>query len=133
MTARMDPYAWGTGRRKTAVARVRIKTGTGRFLVNGKPVEQFFSTLDTHRAATAPLLATESQSGYDIWVRVGGGGIIGQADAVKLGLARALMADHPAYEVALREKHLLTRDSRKVERKKYGLRKARRATQFSKR
>jgi small subunit ribosomal protein S9 len=128
-----DPYVWGTGRRKTSVARVRIKSGTGNFLVNGKPVEAFFTTQDTRRAANSPLVATESASGYDVWVSVSGGGISGQAGAVCLGLARALKIDHPDYEVVLRERGLLTRDPRMIERKKYGLRKARRATQFSKR
>jgi len=128
-----DPFVWGTGRRKTSVARVRIKSGTGNFLVNGKAVEAFFTTQDTKRAATSPLVATESANSYDVWVSVSGGGITGQAGAVCLGLARALKIDHPDYEVILRERHLLTRDPRMIERKKYGLRKARRATQFSKR
>jgi small subunit ribosomal protein S9 len=129
-----DPYVWGTGRRKTAVARVRIKSGgTGQFVVNGKAVDAFFTTDDTLRSATAPLNATESLASYDIWAQVDGGGITGQSDAVKLGLARALKVDHPDFEPALRANNLLTRDARKVERKKYGLRKARRATQFSKR
>jgi small subunit ribosomal protein S9 len=128
-----DPFVWGTGRRKTSVARVRLKTGSGQFLVNGRPVEQFFTTLDTRRSAMRALEATESRGTYDVWARVGGGGIMGQADAVSLGVARALKRDHPEFEVALREHGLLTRDPRMVERKKYGLRKARRATQFSKR
>jgi small subunit ribosomal protein S9 len=128
-----DPYVWGTGRRKTSVARVRIKSGAGSFLVNGKPVDEFFTTLDTRRAATSPLVATESAKSYDVWVTVNGGGVTGQAGAVSLGLARALKLDHPDYEAVLREQGLLTRDPRMIERKKYGLRKARRATQFSKR
>lgn len=128
-----DPYVWGTGRRKTAVARVRIKSGTGQFLVNGKKYDEFFTTEDTRRAVLSPLQATETVSSYDIWASVSGGGINGQGDAVKLGIARALKIDHPDFEPVLREQHLLTRDARKVERKKYGLRKARRATQFSKR
>jgi len=128
-----DPYVWGTGRRKTSVARVRIKAGSGQFLVNGKPVDEFFTTLDTKLSAVRALEATESRASYDVWARVGGGGINGQADAVSLGVARALKRDHPEFESILREHHLLTRDPRMVERKKYGLRKARRATQFSKR
>jgi small subunit ribosomal protein S9 len=129
-----DPFVWGTGRRKTAVARVRIKSGgSGQFIINGKKFDEFFTTDDTRRAALAPLNATESVGTYDIWVNVNGGGITGQSDAVKLGIARALKLDHPEYEAVLRTEHLLTRDARKVERKKYGLRKARRATQFSKR
>jgi len=128
-----DPYVWGTGRRKTSVARVRIKSGTGQFVVNGKPVEEFFSTLDTRRSALRALEATESRASYDVWAKVDGGGVTGQADAVSLGVARALKQDHPEFEQVLREHGLLTRDPRMVERKKYGLRKARRATQFSKR
>ncbi len=133
MVLSSDPYVWGTGRRKTSVARVRIKSGTGNFLVNGKSVEAFFTTQDTRRAASSPLVATESANSYDVWVSVSGGGITGQAGAVCLGLARALKIDHPDYEVVLRDRGLLTRDPRMIERKKYGLRKARRATQFSKR
>jgi small subunit ribosomal protein S9 len=128
-----DPYVWGTGRRKTAVARVRIKSGSGRFVVNGKAVEEFFTTADTRRLATQPLSVTESSGSYDISVNVSGGGVSGQAGAVCLGLARALKRDNPNLEAPLREHGLLTRDPRMIERKKYGLRKARRATQFSKR
>lgn len=133
MVLTSDPFVWGTGRRKTSVARVRIKSGTGNFSVNDKPVGEFFTTQDTMRAATSPLVATESANSYDVWVSVSGGGITGQAGAVCLGLARALKLDHPDYEGILREHGLLTRDPRMIERKKYGLRKARRATQFSKR
>ena len=133
MVLSTDPYIWGTGRRKTSVARVRIKSGTGQFLVNGRPVEEFFCNEDTLRAATQALTSTETRKSYDVWVRVAGGGPRGQADAVKLGVARALKTDNPDFEPVLREHHLLTRDPRKVERKKYGLRKARRSTQFSKR
>ena len=128
-----QPYVWGTGRRKTSVARVRIKSGTGQFSVNGREVGKFFTTDATLRAATLALTVTESAKNYDIAVRVGGGGITGQAGAVSLGVARALKRDNPNFDPLLREYQLLTRDSRKIERKKYGLRKARRATQFSKR
>ena len=133
MVLATDPYVWGTGRRKTAVARVRIKSGSGQFLVNGKPIDEFFATDDTRKVARAPLVATESAGNYDVWVNVDGGGITGQAGAVSLGLARALKLDNTNFEHTLREQGLLTRDSRMIERKKYGLRKARRATQFSKR
>ncbi len=128
-----DPYVWGTGRRKTSVARVRIKAGTGQFVVNGKPFEDFFTTHEGRKAARQPLLATEMGSRYDVWVNVLGGGVTGQSGAVSLGLARALKSDNPVLEPILREQGLLTRDSRMIERKKYGLHKARRATQFSKR
>ena len=133
MVVASNPYVWGTGRRKTAVARVRIKAGTGQFLVNGRPVEQFFTTPDTHSAALQALEAAQCRGSYDVWASVRGGGVNGQADAVSLGLARALKVDNQTFEAVLRERGLLTRDSRMVERKKYGLHKARRATQFSKR
>ncbi len=128
-----NPYIWGTGRRKTATARVRIKPGTGKFLVNGREFEVFFCTDDTRRVALQPLVATETRNNYDIWVNVAGGGIIGQAGAVSLGVARALLTENENFEKVLRDNGLLTRDSRKVERKKYGRHKARRSTQFSKR
>ena len=128
-----NPYVWGTGRRKTSVARVRIKTGSGAFQINGKEVKAFFTTPDTYHTAVKPLQVVEGASTYDVIVSVHGGGIIGQAGAVSLGLARALKSDNANFEPTLRQHGLLTRDSRKVERKKYGLRKARRATQFSKR
>ena len=128
-----NPYVWGTGRRKTSVARVRLKSGSGQFLINGRPAEEFFTTLDTRGAAFQPLTVTEAKANYDVFVNVVGGGIRGQAGAVSLGLARALKTDNVNFEAVLREYGLLTRDSRMIERKKYGLRKARRATQFSKR
>ena len=128
-----NPYIWGTGRRKTSTARVRIKPGTGKFAINGREFEAFFVTDDTRRAALRPLVATETRNNYDIWANVDGGGIIGQAGAVSLGIARALLRENENFEKVLREQGLLTRDSRKVERKKYGRHKARRSTQFSKR
>jgi small subunit ribosomal protein S9 len=128
-----NPYVWGTGRRKTSIARVRVKPGTGQFLVNGEPMDRFFTTADTRRSASKPLVVTETTKNYDVFVQVEGGGITGQADSTSLGLARALKTDNPGLEPVLRQHGLLTRDSREVERKKYGLRGARRATQFSKR
>jgi len=128
-----DPYVWGTGRRKTSTARVRIKSGSGKFVVNGKEVEQFFVTSETGRQAVHPMLVTETRNTYDVFVEVDGGGINGQAGAVALGLARALRIDNENFDKTLREHGLLTRDSREVERKKYGRHKARRSTQFSKR
>ena len=133
MVLATDPYIWGTGRRKTSVARVRLKSGTGQFIVNGRPADQYFTTPDTRRSAARALEVTESAKSYDVWAHVDGGGVTGQADAVSLGVARALKIDHAEFEPLLREHGLLTRDPRMVERKKYGLRKARRATQFSKR
>ena len=128
-----NPYIWGTGRRKTATARVRIKPGPGKFVVNGKEMEVFFCTDDTRRAAVQALLVTETRNNYDIWCNVAGGGPTGQAGAVSLGVARALLRENANFDKTLREHGLLTRDSRKVERKKYGRHKARRSTQFSKR
>jgi len=128
-----NPYIWGTGRRKTSAARVRIKPGTGKFLINGREFDQFFVTSDTRRQALQPLVVTETRNNFDIWVNVGGGGITGQAGAVSLGVARALLKDNANFDKVLREHGLLTRDSREVERKKYGRHKARRSTQFSKR
>lgn len=128
-----NPYIWGTGRRKTSTARVRIKPGTGKFVVNGKEVEAFFVTDDTRRAAAEPLNVTETRNTYDVWVNVDGGGITGQAGATSLGIARALRRENENFDKLLREHGLLTRDSREVERKKYGRHKARRSTQFSKR
>ncbi|HEX5053790.1 MAG TPA: 30S ribosomal protein S9 [Planctomycetota bacterium] len=128
-----NPYIWGTGRRKTSTARVRIKPGTGKFLINGKEFDEFFCTDDTRRAAQQPLVVTETRNNFDIWVNVAGGGITGQAGAVSLGVARALRSDNENFDKVLRDNGLLTRDSREVERKKYGRHKARRSTQFSKR
>lgn len=128
-----NPYIWGTGRRKTSTARVRIKPGTGKFLVNGREFDAFFVTDDTRRAAQQPLVVTETRNNYDIWVNVAGGGPTGQAGAVSLGVARALRRENENFDKLLRDNGLLTRDSREVERKKYGRHKARRSTQFSKR
>jgi small subunit ribosomal protein S9 len=128
-----NPYVWGTGRRKTATARVRIKAGTGKVEVNGKDFEQFFVTPDSRRNALLPMSVTETRNNYDVWVNVVGGGPTGQAGAVSLGIARALLKENGNFDKVLREKGLLTRDAREVERKKYGRHKARRSTQFSKR
>ncbi len=128
-----NPYVWGTGRRKTSTARVRMKAGTGKFLINGKEVDEFFRTDDTRHQAILPLLKTETRNSYDVWANVQGGGITGQAGAVSLGLARALRLENENFDRLLREDGLLTRDGREVERKKYGRHGARRSTQFSKR
>ncbi|MBN1908131.1 MAG: 30S ribosomal protein S9 [Pirellulales bacterium] len=125
--------ALGTGRRKTAVARVRVRAGEGRILINERPLEDFFPLDQQRNAVLAPLVHTGKQGEVDVLIRVHGGGTTGQADACKLGIARALKNYDPELEDALRDSDLLTRDSREVERKKPGLRGARRATQFSKR
>ncbi|MDO5581417.1 MAG: 30S ribosomal protein S9 [Planctomycetia bacterium] len=123
----------GTGRRKTSVARVRIRTGQGRISVNDREFAEFFRSEKLRQAVLAPLVATEKKDVVDVVITVAGGGTTGQADACKLGIARALKEYDPEVEPKLREESLLTRDAREVERKKYGLRKARRGTQFSKR
>lgn len=133
MVLQSDPYVWGTGRRKTSVARVRIKAGTGTITVNNKAVDAYFNTHDQKSAAKAPLVATETDQRYDVWINVNGGGKSSQAGAVRMGLARALVNDDNSFEEVLREKGYLTRDSRMVERKKPGLHKARKASQYSKR
>ena len=127
------PFIWGLGRRKSARARVRIKPGPGAFMVNGKEIDNFFTTLQNQMRARAPLSSTNTLGTYDVFCRVEGGGPTGQADAVRMGLARALKTANPAFEHTLREHGLLTRDSRMKERKKYGRRGARRGFQFSKR
>jgi small subunit ribosomal protein S9 len=125
--------SWGLGRRKTSVARVRLLPGAGGFVVNGKPVDQFFTTIENQRRSQAPLGAVQIEASYDVHANVRGGGPTGQADAVRLGLARALKRLHPDMDPVLRDEGLLTRDSRMKERKKYGRRGARRGFQFSKR
>ncbi len=126
-------YIWGTGRRKTAVARVRIKPGEGAITVNGRPMDQYFVNIREREIATSALRATESLGRYDVFVNATGGGPVGQAYATALGTARALKLADTAFEQKLRENGLLTRDSRMKERKKYGRRGARRSFQFSKR
>lgn len=123
----------GTGRRKTAVARVRLRGGGGQIVVNGRPFEQYFLTDQLRKTVEAPLLLVGKRAEVDVIIHVEGGGPKGQADACKLGIARALKQYLPEFESALRDAGMLTRDSRMKERKKYGLRGARRGTQFSKR
>jgi small subunit ribosomal protein S9 len=128
-----NPYVWGTGRRKTSVARVRVKPGEGKFLVNNREVKEYFP-VEVHEAtARKPLMVTDTARRFDVFVNVNGGGITGQAGAIALGLARALLGADASTEARLRDHKLLSRDSRKVERKKYGRAGARRRFQFSKR
>jgi small subunit ribosomal protein S9 len=132
-TATAQPYIWGTGRRKTAVARVRIREGTGQYIVNDLPIDDYFVE-ETHRAGVrAPLTVTEMGGRVDVFVNVCGSGKSAQSGAVILGLSRALKEFRPDLEAVLREHEFLTRDSRMVERKKYGHKKARKSFQFSKR
>lgn len=125
--------AMGTGRRKTAVARVRIKDGNGDFVVNGKPFDEFFCVERDRKMVQEALEMTEMRNKVDVWVRVNGGGTTGQTGAVVLGVARALQVKDPSLHHVLATGGFLTRDDRMVERKKYGRRKARRSFQFSKR
>lgn len=127
------PEALGTGRRKASVARVRVQAGSGTIKINNREMTEYFPLYQHRNAVLAPLVQTEKQGEVDVHVRVHGGGITGQADACKLGIARALKQFDPELEETLRDSDLLTRDSRRVERKKPGRRGARRATQFSKR
>jgi small subunit ribosomal protein S9 len=124
---------WGTGRRKTAVARVRIKAGEGKFLVNDRDMAVFFNEERDRNNINNVLQKTSTHGKVDIQVNVRGGGFMGQAGAIVLGLARALRRYDQTLEPILRENNFLTRDSRKVERKKYGQAGARRRFQFSKR
>jgi small subunit ribosomal protein S9 len=126
-------YVWGTGRRKTSVARVRIKPGTGAFTVNGKEMKAFFTIERQQVLAISPLVATNTRNKLDVFVNVSGGGPFGQAGAVVMGIARALLKMDGAHINALRPGGFLTRDAREVERKKYGRAGARRSFQFSKR
>jgi small subunit ribosomal protein S9 len=123
----------GTGRRKTSVARVRVRPGAGNVTINGRALEEYFHNLKQQNAVLAPLEQTGKRREVDIRVLVEGGGINGQADACKLGIARALKKIDDALTPGLRDTGMLTRDARMKERKKYGLRGARRGTQFSKR
>lgn len=128
-----DDYIWGLGRRKAAVARVRIAPGTGVTEINGRDMEEYFPRQDHQNAVREPLRVTHEQGRWDVFVNADGGGITGQADAVQLGLARALEKADGSLRGVLKENGLLTRDDRVVERKKYGKRGARRSPQYSKR
>lgn len=123
----------GTGRRKSSVARVRLVAGSGKIVINKRELENYFTEPQDRAAVIAPLQASGKLGMWDVLVHVQGGGHTGQAGAVKLGVARALVAADASVEPTLRDGQYLTRDSRRVERKKYGRRKARRRFQFSKR
>ena len=123
----------GLGRRKTAVARVYLKSGKGTFIVNGKDIKEYISLKQLIDRAIKPLNVTESIDKFDITVNVKGGGIKGQAEAISLGIARALVKNDETVKPALKAENLMTRDSRMVERKKFGKKKARKSFQFSKR
>ena len=126
-------YTEAVGRRKTAVARVRIIAGNGKITVNGEDAKKYFTLPRLVAAAKAPFEQLKIGGDFDVTVKVSGGGIHAQAEAVSLGLARAIIAKSPEWKPRLRATGFLTRDSRMVERKKYGKRKARRAPQWAKR
>lgn len=124
---------YGTGRRKSSTARVFLRSGSGAIIVNDKPLDQFFGRETARMIVRQPLELTEMTEKFDIKVTVAGGGTTGQAGAIRLGIARALVEYDEALKTPLRRAGFMTRDAREVERKKVGLHKARRATQFSKR
>lgn len=126
-------YFYGTGKRKSAVARVRLVPGDGNIIVNNMPYEERFPRLEHRRAIQQPFLITESLSRYNAVIKVDGGGISGQVGAISHGISRALLKADERLRVLLRKEGLLTRDSRVKERKKVGLRRARKAPQYTKR
>jgi small subunit ribosomal protein S9 len=127
------PLAQATGRRKSSVARVRLYDGTGDFKLNGRTLDNYFPQAALRLRVVDPLRTVDMEGRYDIHATLEGGGFTGQTDALRLGIARALIAIDPELRPALKREGFLTRDAREVERKKYGLRKARRAPQFTKR
>ncbi len=125
--------ALGTGRRKSSVARVRVRPGSGKIMINRKPIEEYFVNDQDRRAIVDALTTVDKTEQVDVIVRVAGGGLSGQSGAIRMGLARALVSFDPEMHDPLRDAGFMTRDSRMKERKKYGLRGARRGVQFSKR
>ena len=125
--------ALGTGRRKEAIARVRITPGTGQWRINERPLEDFFPNKVHQQIISEPLVTLGAEGQFDIVARIAGGGVTGQAGALRLGIARALTLVDPENRVTLKRAGFLTRDARAKERKKYGLKKARKAPQYSKR
>ncbi len=126
-------YFYGTGRRKTATARVRVMPGNGAIIINGIPYEELFPRLGHRRTIMQPLLVTESSGKYNVVAKVEGGGISGQSGAISHGIARALVRINESFKPMLRQYGLLTRDPRVKERKKAGLKRARKAPQYTKR
>ena len=123
----------GTGRRKEAVARVRLVPGTGNFELNGRPLDEYFPSRTHRMMVTAPLRVIGRERDFDVFARLDGGGVAGQAGALRQGVARALIELDPTSRPQLKSEGLLTRDAREKERRKYGLKKARKAPQYSKR
>ena len=131
--AKPNDYTWGVGRRKTSTARVRIREGSGKMTVNGKEHTDYFRLAPDQERIFDPLRALQSEGSFDVWANVKGGGTTGQVGAIVMGLARALARLNEENELTMRKGTFLTRDSRMVERKKPGRKKARRSFQFSKR
>ena len=127
------PLVQATGRRKSSIARVRLYSGTGQISLNGRALDDYFPLAALRQRVLEPLRAVEVEGQYDVHAKLEGGGTTGQSDALRLGIARALVEVDPEHRPTLKKAGMLTRDSRRVERKKYGLRKARRAPQFTKR
>jgi small subunit ribosomal protein S9 len=127
------PLIQTTGRRKEAVARVRLRPGTGQVVINGRPIERYFTILTHVQRATEALRLTQTADVYDVEATIGGGGVSGQAGALRLGIARALVTLDDELRPQLKKAGLLVRDAREKERRKYGLKKARKAPQYSKR
>ena len=127
------PYFYGTGRRKSSVARVRVYQGTGKITINDRDIDDYFGLETLKLIVRQPLVLTNNNEKFDIVCRVAGGGVTGQAGAIRHGISRALLEMNAEYRPALKAAGFLTRDPRMKERKKYGLKAARRAPQFSKR
>ena len=126
-------YTWSTGRRKKAIARVRITEGTGKITINKRDIAEYFPVDVMRTVVCQPLVLVEATNKYDVIVNVVGGGLSGQAGACRHGIARALVLNNETYKAAIKSAGFLTRDPRMKERKKYGLKKARKSPQFSKR
>lgn len=134
VTVKKKLQYWGTGRRKSAIARVRlIPGGSGNIIINGRTLDDYCEIDTVKYVIKQPLVLTGTEANYDVYVNVIGGGFTGQAGAIRLGVSRALIAGEPETRAALKKEGFLTRDPRMKERKKYGLKAARRAPQFSKR
>jgi small subunit ribosomal protein S9 len=128
-----ESYVWGTGKRKCAIAQVKLFPGKGEIVINDKPYQEAFPRVEHRHMIEHPLLATENLGKFRVVVKVNGGGLSGQAGAIRHGIARALAKENELFKPVLRKEGLLTRDARVKERKKYGLKRARKAPQYTKR
>ncbi len=128
-----ETYVWGTGRRKCAIAQVRLFSGKGEIVINDKPYQEAFSRLEHRCKIEQPFLSTDTVGRFRVTAKVNGGGLSSQAEAVRHGIARALVKENELFKPILRKEGLLTRDARVKERKKYGLKRARKAPQYTKR